>query len=30
MGDEKFVSMITLLGQHQAFESIVRSIRGLD
>ena len=30
MGDEKFVSMITLVGQHQAFESIVRSIRGLD
>ena len=30
MGDETFVSMITLIGQHQAFESIVRSIRGLD
>ena len=30
MGDETFVSMVTLIGQHQAFESIVRSIRGLD
>lgn len=30
MGDETFVSMLTLIGRNDAFESIVRSIRGLD